>query len=217
MKKYLIIFSVIIILYYIQKYCIQSEVDKFLISQNVIEKFTEATNAQKDYIKNLTTFANQLQNGGLDISNGITLRNNIKINSNNNPYITDISNTYLKITDMTGNFKSMSVKNMDISGILTVRQTTRFSGSNSFSNTNNQGILSIGSLSTNNRIYSENGDLTIFSTGSVSDLSNYIKLNNNTCISGNLTINGIKPILIKVVQVINSTSYVDTNTNAMID
>ena len=218
MKKYLIIFSVIIILYYIQKYCIQSEVDKFLISQNVIEKFTlatnEATNEQIDYIKNLTTFANQLQNGGLDISNGITLRNNLKINSNNNPYITDISNTYLKITDMTGNFQSMSVNNMDISGILTVRQTTRFSGSNNyFSNTNSPGILNISSLSTNNRIHSENGDLTIFSTGSVSDLSNYIKLNNNTCISGNLTINGIKPILIKVVQVINSTSYDDTNTN----
>ena len=214
MKKYLIIFSVIIILYYIQKYCIQSEVDKFLISQNVIEKFTEATDAQNNYIINLTTFANQLQNGGLDISNGITLRNNLKINSNNNPYITDISNTYLKITDMTGNFQSMSVNNMDISGILTVRQTTRFSGSNNyFSNTNSPGILNISSLSTNNRIHSENGDLTIFSTGSVSDLSNYIKLNNNTCISGNLTINGIKPILIKVVQVINSTSYDDTNTN----
>ena len=211
MKKYLIIFSVIIILYYIQKYCIQSEVDKFLISQNVIEKFTEATDIQKNYIRNLTTFANQLQNSGLDISNGIILRNNLKINSNNNQNIpTDISNTYLKITDMAGNFKSMSVKNMDISGILTVRQTTQFSGSNSFSNTNNQGILSIGSLSTNNRINSENGDLTIFSTGSTSDLSNYIKLNNNTCISGNLTINGIKPILTKEVQ-INTSANINTN------
>jgi hypothetical protein len=211
MKKYLIIFSVIIILYYIQKYCIQSEVDKFLITQNVIEKFRQASDIEKDYIKNLTIFANQLQNGGLDISNGIILRNNLKINSNYNPNIpTDISNTYLKITDMAGNFKSMRVKNMDISGILTVRQTAQFSGSNNFSNTNNQGILNISSLPTNNKIHSENGDLIISSIGSASDLSNYIKLNNNTCISGNLTINGIKPILTKVIPI---TTSADINTN----
>jgi hypothetical protein len=212
MKKYLIIFSILIILYYMQKYCIQSEVDKFLITQNVIEKFAEATSIQKDYIKNLTTFANQLQNGGLDISNGIILGDNLKIQikSNNNPNITDNANTYLKITDTIGNFKSMCVKNMDISGILTVRQTTRFFGSNNFSNTNNPGRLNISSLSNNNRIHSENGDLTISSTGSASDLSNYIKLNNNTCISGNLTINGIKPILIKVIQITNNN---DTDTN----
>ena len=41
MKKYLIIFSVIIILYYIQKYCIESEVDKFLVTKKIVEKWYE--------------------------------------------------------------------------------------------------------------------------------------------------------------------------------
>ena len=74
MKNYLIII-IIIVLYYIQKYCIQSEVDKFLITQNILEKFTDTTNNQIDHIKNLTKFANQLQNNGLDITNEIILRN----------------------------------------------------------------------------------------------------------------------------------------------
>ena len=211
MKKYLIIFSVIIILYYIQKYCIESEVDKFLVTKKIVEKLTDTNNNnQINYIRNISKFANQIQNGGLEISNGIILKNELKINSNNNSNIIDISNTYLKITDMFGNFKSMSVKDMDISGILTVRQGCQFFGTNSFSNTNNNGILNISSLPTNNNIHSVNGDLIISSTGSAIDLSNCIKLNNNTCISGNLTIKGIKPILIKVVQITINT---DVNTN----
>jgi hypothetical protein len=210
MKKYLIIFIVIIILYYIQKYCIQSEVDKFLVTKKIVEKLSDTNNNEINYIRNISKFANQIQNGGLDILNGITLRNELKINSNNNPNITDIANNYLKITDMFGNFKSMSVKDMDISGILTVRQGCQFFGSNNFSNTNNNGILNISSLPTNNNIHSVNGDLIISSTGSTIDLSNCIKLNNNTSITGNLTINGIKPILIKVVQITINT---DVNTN----
>jgi hypothetical protein len=206
MKNYLIII-IIIVLYHIQKYCVQSEVDKFLITQNILEKFTDTTNNQIEHIKNLTKFANQLQNNGLDITNGIILRNELKINSNNNINIIDDANTYLKITDMSNNFKNMSIKNIDISGILTVRQTSRFFGSNNFKNTNINSVLTISSLPTINKIHSENGDLTLFSTGSTSD---YINLNDNTCISGNLTIKGIKPILIKVVQINNNT---DINTN----
>ncbi len=44
MDKYLIILIIIMILYFIQKYCIQSEVEQILITKNIIEKFTESSN-----------------------------------------------------------------------------------------------------------------------------------------------------------------------------
>ena len=180
MEKYLIILIIIMVLYYIEKYCIQSEVDKILITKNIIEKFTENT-ITNSILYNITS--NLQDTNRLDISGNIIINNRHKLTSDGN---------YLKITDISGqNFLNMSVKNLDVSGQLLVRQNSTFlQGTHRFINPNNNSLL-IDTSGNNAGIKSLTGPLNI-------DASvNKIIFSGNTDILGNLTINNLKPILIK--------------------
>ena len=121
MNKYLVTLIIISILYFAQKYCIQSEVQTFLLTKNVLEKFTES----------------QINEGGLSILGNIKLGNRHIISSNSDN---------LRITDMTtGNVGNIQVNNIDISGALIMRQGFNFSGNNT-SFTNGNAKLNINSL-----------------------------------------------------------------------
>ena len=172
MDKYLIILIIIMILYYIQKYCIQSEVEQILITKNIIEKFTVSnTNLL------FSNVVNNLQlTKHLDLSGSLIINKRHKLTSDGN---------YLKLTDISGlNFLNMSVKNLDVSGELLVRQNSTFTrGLHRFNS------LNIDTSSNNAGIKSVQGNLTI--NGSK-------KILGNTDISGNLRINNVKPILIKI-------------------
>ena len=120
MEKYLVIFIVIITLYFIQKYCIQSEVEKILITKNIIENFTTTTTDFDDTIAYnlLDDIASELfQNDNLNIPGNIII--------NKHKLISDIS--CLKIRDLSNeNFLNLVVKDMDVSGILTVKGPSNF-------------------------------------------------------------------------------------------
>ena len=172
MEKYLIIIIIIMILYFIQKYCIQSEVEKILITKNIIEKFTDSnTNFSFSNVVN-----NLQQSNSLDISGSLIINNKHTLMSDGN---------YLKLTDVSGqNFLNMSVNNLDVSGELLVRQNSTFTGG-----PHNFNFLNIDTSGNNAGIKSLQGNLTI--NGSKTILG-------NTDISGNLRINNVKPILIKI-------------------
>ena len=184
MEKCLIILIIIIILYYIQKYCIQLEVDKILITKNIIEKFTDNISSTLSGVLN-----NLSQTNHLDISASLIINNRHKLTSDGN---------YLKITDISDqNFLNMSVKNLDVSNQLLVRQNSTFiRGPHSFN------FLNIDTSGNNAGIKSLQGPLNI-------DASvNKIIFSGNTDISGNLTINNLKPILIKTFT--TNSSNIDT-------
>jgi len=172
MDKYLIILIIIMILYFIQKYCIQSEVEQILITKNIIEKFTDSNTTSL-----LSNVVNNLQQiNRLDLSGSLIINNRHKLTSDSN---------YLKLTDISGqNFLNMSVKNLDVSGELLVRQNSTFTGGS-----HNFNVLNIDISGNNAGIKSVQGNLTI--NGSK-------KILGNTDISGNLRINNVKPILIKI-------------------
>ena len=115
MDKYLVILSIITILYFVQKYCIQSEVEKFLLTKNIVENFTDTVTG-----------------GGLNILGNIILGNKHKLTSNGD---------YLKITDLNDNLANISVKDIDVNGTLIISQGFTFNGNNSF--TNGNAILNI--------------------------------------------------------------------------
>ena len=172
MDKYLIILIIIMILYYIQKYCIQSEVEQILITKNIIEKFIDSnTNLLFSNVVNKSQLTKRL-----DLSGSLIINKRHKLTSDSN---------YLKLTDVSGlNFLNMSVKNLDVSGELLVRQNSTFTrGLHRFNS------LNIDTSSNNAGIKSVQGNLTI--NGSK-------KILGNTDISGNLRINNVKPILIKI-------------------
>ena len=172
MNKYIVILSIIIVLYFVQKYCIQSEVEKFLLTKNIIEKFGA------DGIADLN---------GLNITGNIILGDKIIITS-------DISG--LKILDGdTGTPSNLSVNDIDISGSLIMRGGMNFTGNNNRF-TNGGAILKINSGENNSvGIRSENGPLIL----NGSDISNKIILGGNTDILGLFTINNVAPILTKVL------------------
>jgi hypothetical protein len=165
MDKYLVILSIITILYFAQKYCIQSEVEKILLTKNIVENFSDAVNP--------------VTGGGLNILGNIILGNRHKISSNSEN---------LKITDLADNLANISVKDIDVSGTLIIRQGFAFNGNNSF--TNGNAILNINGPS----ISSTTGPLILNAP-----TSNIIRLGNNTNINGVFTINNIKPILTKII------------------
>jgi hypothetical protein len=172
MDKYLIILIIIIILYFIQKYCIQSEVEQILITKNIIEKFTDSN--INSLLSNVVN--NLQQTNRLDLSGSLIINNRHKLTSDGN---------YLKLTDVSGqNFLNMSVKNLDVSGELLVRQNSTFTGG-----PHNFNFLNIDTSDNNAGIKSVQANLTI--NGST-------KILGNTDISGNLRINNVKPILIKI-------------------
>jgi len=172
MDKYLIILIIIMILYFIQKYCIQSEVEQILITKNIIEKFTDIN--INSLLSNVVN--NLQQTNRLDLSGSLIINNRHKLTSDSN---------YLKLTDLSGqNFLNMSVKNLDVSGELLVRQNSIFTGG-----PHNFNVLNIDTSGNNASIKSVQGNLTI--NGSK-------KILGNTDISGNLRINNVKPILIKI-------------------
>ena len=178
MDKYLIILIIIIILYFIQKYCIQSEVEQILITKNIIEKFTDSNT---NFL--FSNVVNNLQlTKRLDLSGSLIINKRHKLTSDGN---------YLKLTDVSGlNFLNMSVKNLDVSGELLVRQNSTFTGGpHSFNS------LNIDTSGNNAGIKSVQGNLTI--NGSK-------KILGNTDISGNLRINNVKPILIKIFTTTNN-------------
>jgi len=172
MDKYLIILIIIMILYYIQKYCIQSEVEQILITKNIIEKFTDSN--INSLLSNIVN--NLQQTNRLDLSGSLIINNRHKLTADGN---------YIKLTDVSGqNFLNMSVKNLDVSGELLVRQNSTFTGG-----PHNFNFLNINTSGNNAGIKSVQGNLTI--NGST-------KILGNTDISGNLRINNVKPILIKI-------------------
>jgi len=193
MNKYLItLIIIIIVLYYAQKYCIQSEVQTFLLTKNVLEKFSESLNNE----------------GGLSILGNIKLGNRHIISSNSDN---------LRITDMTtGNVGNLQVNNIDVNGALTMTQGFNFSGNNT-SFTNGNARLNINGLNNGVGISSVNGPLTLNGVNTAPNNPNII-LGGNTNIQGNFTINSVKPILTKIVTattnvnqpidtLINSTTY----------
>jgi hypothetical protein len=183
MDKYLIILIIIMILYFIQKYCIQSEVEQILITKNIIEKFTDSN--INSLLSNVVN--NLQQTNRLDLSGSLIINNRHKLTSDSN---------YLKLTDVSGqNFLNMSVKNLDVSGELLVRQNSTFTiGPHNFN------TLIIDTSDNNAGIKSVQGNLTI--NGST-------KILGNTDISGNLRINNVKPILIKIFT-ITTGNIIDT-------
>ena len=172
MNKYIVILSIIIVLYFVQKYCIQSEVEKFLLTKNIIEKFGA------DDIANLN---------GLNISGNIILGNKIVITS-------DISG--LKILDGdTDTPSNLFVNDIDISGSLIMRGGMNFTG-NDTSFTNDGATLKINSGENNSvGIRSENGPLILKG----SNISDKIILGGDTDIFGSFTINNVAPILTRVI------------------
>jgi hypothetical protein len=177
MNKYIVILSIIIVLYFVQKYCIQSEVEKFLLTKNIIEKFGA------DGIASLN---------GLNISGNIILGDKIVIQS-------DISG--LKILDPAGGPANLTVSNLDISGQLTMRGGINFTGDNNRF-TRDNALLTINSGETDGSvsIRSMNGPLILNGPGGpgVPDISNNIKIGGNIDISGLFTINNVAPMLTRV-------------------
>ena len=184
MNKYIVILSIIIVLYFVQKYCIQSEVEKFLLTKNIIEKFGSGDTANLN---------------GLNISGNIILGDKIVITS-------DISG--LKMLDgNTGKSANLSVNNIDISGSLTMQGGINFTGNNNRF-TRNNATLSIDSSENNSVIIrSTNGPLILNGP----DNSNTIMLGGNTNINGLFTINNVAPILTKVL--ISNASNTPTTRN----
>lgn len=198
MEKYLVIFIVIITLYFIEKYCIQSEVQKFLITKNIIENFTNSTTVNFDD----TIAFNLLDNIGSDLfqNDNLNIPGNIIINKHK--LISDISG--LKIRDLSNeNFLNLVVKDMDVGGILTVQGSTNFNNAIFVNSTNNKQLSITGTT-----IDSSNGDLLLSAS------TNNIKLG-NTDISGNLSFNNDKKPIISKVIIVNKTSNsnIDTTVN----
>ena len=197
MEKYLVIFIVIITLYFIQKYCIQSEVEKILITKNIIENFTTTTTDFDDTIAYnlLDDIASELfQNDNLNIPGNIII--------NKHKLISDISG--LKIRDLSNeNFLNLVVKDMDVSGILTVKGPSNFNNALFVNSTNNKQLSITGAT-----IDSSNGDLLLSAS------TNNIKLG-NTDISGNLSFNNDKKPIISKVIIVNRDS--DSNINTIIN
>jgi hypothetical protein len=189
MEKYLVIFIIIITLYFIEKYCIQSEVEKFLITKNIIENFISPPDDTFDD----TIAFNLLDDIGSDLfkNNNLNIPGNIIINKHK--LISDISG--LKIRDLSNeNFLNLVVKDMDVSGILTVNGPSYFNNALFVNSTDNKQLSITGAT-----ISSINSDLLLSAS------TNTIKLG-NTDISGNLSFNNDKkPIISKIISVNNTT------------
>jgi hypothetical protein len=200
MEKYLVIFIIVIItLYYIKKYCIESEVDKILINKSIIEKFgtgdtrlgfdtQSAFNVLSDIESSL------IQNNNLNILGNIIINNKHKIISDGDT---------LKIRDLSNqNFLNLVVKDMDVSGILTVKGTSYLNNAIFRSSDNSKQLRILGP-----NIISENNDLLLSSN------TNIIKLG-NTIFNGNLSFNNDKkPIISKIIFVNNTSSSINTQVN----
>jgi hypothetical protein len=196
MEKYLVIFIIIITLYYIQKYCIQSEVDKFLITKNIVENFSSTTTINFDDQAAFNILsdieADLFKNNSLNILGNIIINNKHKLISDGDT---------LKIRDLTDqNFLNLVVKNMDVSGILTVKGTSNLNNA-VFANSTNSKELRINGPN----ISSINSDLLLSSS------TNNIKLG-NTEFSGNLSFNNDKKPIISKVIIINNASSANINT-----
>jgi hypothetical protein len=196
MEKYLVIFIIIITLYYIQKYCIQSEVDKFLITKNIVENFSSTTTINFDDQAAFNILsdieADLFKNNSLNILGNIIINNKHKLISDGDT---------LKIRDLTDqNFLNLVVKNMDVGGILTVKGTSNLNNA-VFTNSTNSKELRINGPN----ISSINSDLLLSSS------TNNIKLG-NTEFSGNLSFNNDKKPIISKVIIINNASSANINT-----
>ena len=196
MEKYLVIFIIIITLYYIQKYCIQSEVDKFLITKNIVENFSSTTTINFDDQAAFNILsdieADLFKNNSLNILGNIIINKHKLISDDDTLKIRDLSNQ---------NFLNLVVKNMDVSGILTVKGTSNLNNAVFANSTNSNKELRINGPN----ISSINSDLVLSSS------TNNIKLG-NTDFSGNLSFNNDKKPIISKVIIINNTSSANINT-----
>jgi hypothetical protein len=195
MEKYLIILIIIIILYHIQKYCIKSEIQTFLLTKNIIEKFTVNNSSLSGVLNSL------IQTGGLDLSGNLIINNRHKLTSDGN---------YLKLTDVNGqNFLNLAVNNLDVNGDIILRQNT-FNSSQGFRFVNsNNGTLLIDNINYAAGLKSLQGPLNINAS------SNIINLSGNTDILGDFRINNIKPILVKIINISNSNN-IDTGISSSV-
>jgi len=190
MDKYIVILSIIIVLYFVQKYCIKSEVETFLLTKNILEKFNGTE-------------------GGLNILGNIKLANKHVISSESNAL------TIFDITAATPIYGSIKVNDIDVRGILRIGgiastgpTTSSFNLPSSF--TNSGSTLNITNGTTNSvSINSANGPLILSG-------QNGIKIGGDIDILGNVTINnGNKPIITRVVTIpANSATTVTTSIDA---
>ena len=181
------------VLYYIEKYCIQSEVDKILITKNIIEKFTVPGSS----LSGIPTSLREL--GGLNLTGSLIINNNYKLTSD--------SDDFLRLTDvLTGNLSNLYVNNLDISGTLDVRQSISSSSQNiSFTNLTG-GVLKLDYINNMAGLKSLNGPLNI----NIPSTSK-IEIPGNMDISGDFKFNNVKPILMKMIPIgISTSNNIDT-------
>jgi hypothetical protein len=177
MEKYLIILIIIIVLYYIEKFCIQSEVDKILITKNIIEKFSQST------------IINDLLIGGLKLTGSLIIDNKYKLTADND--------SVLRLTDVSsGKLSNLYINDLDISGELIARQSISSSSQNvSFTNLS-RGVLKLDYNNNMAGFKSLTGPLNI----NVQPTSK-IQISGNMDISGDFKFYNVKPILIKKISI----------------
>jgi hypothetical protein len=194
MDKYIVILSIIIVLYFAQKYCIKSEVETFLLTKNILEKFDETT-------------------GGLNILGNIRLANRHIISSESNGLA--ILNTTSTTTNL--DYGNLKVKDINVTGTLIQSGTSNLPSS--FTNSTQTARLNInsGTLPNSVDITSLNGPLILSGQNGPVTLAsqNIIKISGNIDITGDVTINAAKPIVTRIVTIpSNSTTAITTDIDA---
>jgi hypothetical protein len=195
MNKYIVILSIIIVLYFVQKYCIKSEVETFLLTKNILEKFDQTT-------------------GGLNILGNIRLANRHIISSESEGLaIVDV------VASTTANTEYGNIKVKDIRVTGTLIQEGGSNLPSSFTNSTQTARLNINSGTPPNsvEITSLNGPLILSGQNGPVTLAsqNIIKIGGNIDITGNVTFNAAKPIVTRIITIpTNSTTPVTTGIDA---
>ena len=194
MDKYIVI-SIIIVLYFVQKYCIKSEVETFLLTKSILEKFDETT-------------------GGLNILGNIKLASRHIISSE----LTGLAIYAAGATRTNLDYGNLKVKDITVTGSLIQSGSSNLPSS--FTNNSRTAKLNInsGALLNSVDITSVNGPLILSGQNGPVTLAgqNIVKIDGNIDITGNVTFNTAKPIVTRIVIIpSNSTSATPTYISAI--
>ena len=190
MEKYLIIIILVVLAYYLHRYCIQIEIEKILKTK---EGFAGTTGDDADVASSINTLAQiakDLQAGGLTVPGALNIKS--VINTDGNITTKGAINASGGITCNAITSGPITSDTITAKGLVTATNGSKFTGNRHFfQDEENTGRLRVGAAWGIPGIYAQDGqDLVLGAESGTTCIGPPDKINQHLSINGNLTVKG---------------------------
>jgi len=190
MEKYLVIIILVVLAYYVHRYCIQIEIEKILKTK---EGFAATSGSDADVANSINTLAQiakDLQAGGITVPGNLNIK--AAINTDGSITTKGAINASGGITCNTITSGAITSDTITAKGLVNATNGSRFTGGRHyFQDEENKGRLRVGAAWGKPGIITEDGqDLVLGASSTITHIGPPTESNQHLIINGNLTVKG---------------------------